>query len=147
MQRFLDINDWRLLKPIQKRIRGLTCIYVFLFCSCSQKLKIFKTRNQLKKKNWTHEILTRKNFGPTNTYEKKFGPANTHEKKFRIHECPRENFEPTKYPWKKIQNPRNTHEKKFQTHEIPTRKKILDPSNTLEGIMAVNPRQHVTQEI
>ena len=29
----------------------MTCIFVFCFCSCSQQLKIFESRNQLQEKN------------------------------------------------------------------------------------------------
>ena len=70
--------------------------------SCSQKLKIFESRNEPPWKQWDSR----------STHEKIFG--STHEKIFGN----------TKYSQEKDLDPSNTHEKKFRTNKIPTRKNI-----------------------
>ena len=66
--------------------------------SCSQKLKIFESRNEPPWKQWDSRSTHEKIFGNTKySQEKDLDPSNTHEKKFRTNKIPtRKNIEPTK---------------------------------------------------
>ena len=83
-----------MLKLVCNKIRGLKFIYIFLF-----SVTLSHAANNWKYLN--HEIS-----------HKKMDSQNTHEK----------NFEPSKYPRRKILDPRITCGKKFWTTKIPTRK-------------------------
>ena len=109
------------MKSIWNGIRGLRCVFVFLFpVTLSNAANNWKPLNHEighEKIKYTLEMPTTKNFRPT-------------------HKIPtRKIFGPTKYPREKVLDPRNTHEKKFRAHYILTRPTMTrDPLNLAHSI-------------